>query len=180
MVLRVLCHADAPMTGRAVERECGLSNRATMNALDSLVAARAVNMEQSGRAHLYEVNGYNYLVSKAIRPAFDAEELFWNDLTKTIRKILKPRPIAALATGPLARDETEYGGRLMLTILYDDGRKRIKSLASIQQLAQAVRDRYSLVLEHNLLDVNTMDRKEYEPLWRRVEREGILLLGNLP
>ena len=85
-----------------------------------------------------------------------------------------------MATGPLAREETEYGGRLILTMLFASGRSRIKSLATIRPLAEAIRDRYALVLEPHLLDVNTMDREEYIPLWRRVEREGILLFGNLP
>jgi hypothetical protein len=31
-----------------------------------------------------------------------------------------------------------------------------------------------------MLDANTADLDEYETLWRRVEREGILLFGTLP
>jgi len=180
LVLRVLFNAEEPLTGRAVERLTGLSNRATMLALENLVEARAVHRETNGRAYLYTLNHNHYLNAKALAPAFEAEDLFWADLSKTVRRVVRPRPIAAMATGPLARDETEYGGRLMLTMLFSSGRNRIKSLASIRTLAETVRDRYALILEHNLLDVNTMDREEYAPLWRRVEREGILLFGTLP
>lgn len=180
MVLRVLYHAEQPLTGRAVERLCGLSNRGTMLALAALVDARAVFWESAGRSHLYTLNRDHYLASKALKPAFEAEELLWIDVARTIRRIVKPRPIAAVATGPLAREETDYGGRLMLTMLFSSGRNRLRSLASIRALADAIRDRYGMVLEHQLLDINTMDRKEYIPLWRRVEREGILLFGTLP
>jgi hypothetical protein len=65
-------------------------------------------------------------------------------------------------------------------MLFSSGRNRLRSLGSIRSLADAIRDRYGMVLEHQLLDMNTMDRKEYIPLWRRVEREGILLFGTLP
>ena len=180
MVLRALFHADHAMTGRAVERLTGLSNRGTMIALAALVDARAVFREIRGRAHHYTLNRSHYLVDKALRPAFDAEELFWGDLARTVRKIVKPRPLAVVATGPLAREEADYGGRLMLTMLFPSGRGRIMSLASIRTLADTIRDRYGMVLEHHLLDINTMDDKEYIPLWLRVEREGILLFGTLP
>ena len=180
MVLRTLYDADQPLTGRGVERLAGLSNRATMMALNTLVEAKAAYRENNGRTHLYTLNHNHYLVAKALKPAFEAEELFWDDLRKTVRRVVRPRPIAAVATGPLARDETEYGGRLILTMLFSTGRNRIKSLATIETLARTIHDRYALMLEHNLLDINTMNREEYVPLWRRVEREGILLFGTLP
>ena len=180
MVLRTLYYSDKPLTGRAVERLSGLANRTTMLALETLVAARAVYIEETTRANYYTLNHNHYLVAKALKPAFDAEEMFWDDLRKTVRRLVRPRPIAAVATGPLARDETEYGGRLMLTMIFSNGKNRIKSLATIRDLAETIRDRYALILEHYLLDTNTMDREEYVPLWRRVEREGILLFGTLP
>jgi hypothetical protein len=180
IVLRVLYHADSPLTGREVERRTGLSNRGAMHALEGLTDAGIVFCEPAGRANLYTLNTGHYLVQKALRPALDAEDRFWLDLAKTVRRTVKPRPLAAVATGPLTRDETEYGGRLSLTMVFSTGRKRIQSLPSIQRLAEAARERYALILEHQLLDLNTMDRKEYVPLWRRVEREGILLFGTLP
>lgn len=179
-VLRVLYRAEEPLSGRSVEKLSGLSNRATMVALQALTEARTVDREKNGRAHMFTLNHGHYLVNKALRPAFEAEELFWDDLSRTVRRIVHPRPIAAMATGPLARDETEYGGRLILSMLFPTGRDRIRSLGSIERLSAAVRDRYAMVLEHHLMDVNTMDREEYVPLWKRVEREGILLFGTLP
>lgn len=180
MVLRALYRADKQLTGRAVERATGLSNRAAMNALTLLVTARAVNRIEESNRHLYEINMTHYLVQKALRPAFEAEEMFWADMAKTVRNTVRPRPIAAVATGPLAREETIYGGRITLTMLFDRKTDRIKCLSSVSKLADVIRERYDLSLEHHLLDMNTMDRKEYEPLWRRVENEGILLFGALP
>jgi len=179
-VLRTLYDADEPLSGRETERRTGLSNRATMDALEALLDAKAVHMQPNGRAYLFTLNRNHYLVAKALTPAFDAENLFWDDLRKTVQRVVRPRPIAAVATGPLAREETVYGGRVILTMLFSTGRNRIRSLARIPALAEAIRDRYALMLEHHLLDINTMDREEYIPLWRRVEREGILLFGTLP
>ena len=180
MVLRALYDAPHPLSGRAVERRCGLSNCATMAALEGLVEARAVFRVEAGRAYLFSVNHDNYLVSRAMKAAFEAEESFWLDLAKVVRRVVRPRPLAAVATGPLARDETDYGGRLLLTMLFSTGRNRIRAMSSIGVLAETVRDRYAMILEPSLLDTNTMDRQEYSPLWRRVEREGILLFGTLP
>lgn len=180
MVLRVLYHADAPLTGREVERRARLSNRAAMLALEALTDIRAVNAQRAGRANLYSLNLNHYLVAKAVRPAFEAEHMFWADLAKTVQRVVRPRPLAAVATGPLVRDETEYGGRITLTVLFLTGRDRLKSFRSIQRLGELIKDRHDLTLEYQLLDTNTMDKEEYDPLWRRVEREGILLFGTLP
>lgn len=180
LVLRTLLRAAKPLTGRAVERLSGLSNRATMQALEALVEARAVTRRENGRAHLFKLNRNNYLVMKAIRPAFNAEEFFWDDVRKTVRRIVRPRPSAAVATGPLARDEAEYGGRLILTMVFQRGQSRMRALSTMDRLSSTIRERYAMTLEHHLLDINTMDRAEYVPLWRRVEREGILLFGTLP
>ncbi len=180
VVLRTLYKAESPVSGRAVEKASGLSNRATMMALHTLTDANAVHCAVLPGRHCYSLNHNHYLVAKALKPAFEAEEMFWNDVHKTVRRIVKPRPNAAVATGPLAREENEYGGRVTLIMLFSSGSNRIKSLASIQKLAQAFRDRYSLTLEHYLMDPRTMNRPENEPLWNRIEREGILLFGSLP
>ncbi|MFO7871273.1 MAG: hypothetical protein R6V03_07575 [Kiritimatiellia bacterium] len=180
MVLRALYKANESLTGRGVERACGLSNRSTMLALEFLVEARAVTRAETGNSYLYSLNHGHYLVSKALKGAFEAEELFWDDLRKTVRRVVRPRPMAAVATGPLAREETDYGGRLIVTMLFTTGRARIKSLGTINKLGEAIKERYGMTLEHHLLDTNTMDREEYTPLWRRVEKEGILLFGTLP
>lgn len=179
-VLRALYHATEPLTGREVERRSGLANRSTMLALESLVDIRAVHMEVAGRAYLYTLNRKHYLVLKALQPAFNAEDMFWADLAKTVREVVRPKPLAAVATGPLVRDETEYGGRITLTVLFATQKGRIKALRSLHRLAERIRDRHSLILEHHVLDLNTMDKRQYIPLWRRVEREGILLFGTLP
>lgn len=180
MVLRTLYENQEPLSGRAIERACGLSNRATMYALNALVEVNAVNREITSASHFYTINKKHYLVLKALKPAFDAEDLFWDDVRKTIKRIVKPKPLAAVATGPLVREETDYGGRLTVIMLFPTGGSRIRSLKSIQKLGQTFRERYSLILEHHLLDPKTMDQAENQPLWNRVEREGILLFGSLP
>ena len=180
MVLRTLYHARQPMTGRDVERAVQMSNRATMLALESLCEAGVVHLEPAGRAYHYSLNRTHYLIAKGLKAAFDSEVLFWDDVSRTIRRVVRPRPMAAVATGPLAREEADYGGRMTLTMLFETGRERQRALMAMDRLADAVLNRYSMTAEYHLLDLNTMDREEYEPLWRRVAREGILLYGTLP
>ena len=179
-VLRVLFKAKLPLSGRAVQRSSSLSNRATMMALESLVESRIVLREISSSSHSYTINRQNYFVAKILKQAFEAEELFWDDLGRTVRRLVRPRPIAAMATCPLARDEVDYGGRISLSMLFSTGRDRVKALSTLKKLAEVLISRHAMVLEHHMMDINTMDREEFIPLWRRVEREGILLFGSLP
>lgn len=179
-VLRALYYARAPMTGREVERRTGLSNRATMMALQSLCDACCVHCEETAHAHWYQLNTENYLVKRVLLQAFEAEEQFWEDLRKTTRRLIKPRPRAAVATGPLARDESLSEGRLELTLLFDSGRSRVRAYNSMPDLEALVNDRYALPLKLTLLDMNNMDKEEFDDLWKRVAREGILLFGTLP
>lgn len=180
MVLRALFHADEPVTGRELERRTGLSNRATMMALDSLLELAAVTCEQTAQANWYELNRDHYFVAKALKPAFDAEDLFWDDVRKTIRRVVHPRPIAAVATGALARDEMEDGGRLDLIMVFSNGRSRLRAFRQMEVLEEEIWTRYALAVGSTLIDVSSADDDEYDALWRRVEREGILLYGTLP
>lgn len=179
-VLRALHHADEALTGREIERRTGLSNRAAMMALESLVEISAVLCEQTSQAHWYELNRGHYLVARALKPAFEAEDLFWDDLRKTVRRVMHPRPVAAVATGPLARDESDSSGRIELTLVFSSGRNRVRAFRTMEALEEEVWNRYALDVSANLLDVHQVDDDEYDPLWRRVEREGILLFGTLP
>ena len=180
LVLRELHHAEESLTGREIQRRIGLSNRATMLALESLVEASAVRCESTPQANWYEINSDYYVYAKGLAQAFESEDLFWDDLRKLVRRILRPRPIAAVATGPLTRDESQVTGRLELTLLFQTARNRIRAYQCADELVDAAWDRYSLNVDLNWLDVNSVDREENEPLWRRIEREGVLLYGTLP
>lgn len=180
LVLRTLYHAGEPLSGREVERRTGLSNRATMTALESLVAVFAVTCAPAGNARHYQLNRTNYFVAKALCPAFEAEDLFWTDFRKTVRRLVHPRPIAAIVTGPLARDDGSINTRIQLTLLFATGRNRIRAFSCMETLNETVSSRYAVSIDPVLLDVNNMDEDKHDPLWRRVEREGILLFGTLP
>lgn len=180
VILRILYHTEEPLTGREIERRTGLSNRATMLALEHLSEISAVHKEVTANAHFYTLNSDHYLVAKGLKPAFDAEDMFWNDLRKTVHRAVNPKPLAAVATGPLARDETLYSGKIEMTMIFSTGRKRIRAFNTMEHLTEKLWYRYAVGIEPILLDVNTMDQEAHDALWRRVEREGILLFGTLP
>ena len=90
-----------------------------------------------------------------------------------------PDPAPAVATGLLARDESADCGTLDLALIFTSGRNRIRAFRSLDVLEDALWDRYALTVEVTLLDENSMDDEEYNALWKRVEREGILLFGQL-
>ena len=180
LVLRELFHAEEAITGREVQRRTGLSNRATMLALEALVACSVVRCETTPQANWYEVNRNNYFYVKAVKIAFEAEDLFWNDLSKLIRRVVRPRPIAAVATGPLARDAKAVTSRLELTLVFNSGRNRVRAFRCLDDLVDSAWERFAVNVDVNWLDAHSVDNEEFSPLWRRVEREGVLLYGTLP
>lgn len=180
LVLRVMHRADHPLSGREIERQTGLSNRAAMQALDNLLAIHAVHCEVTPSAHAYVLNRDNYFVNKALQPAFEAEDAFWTDFRKWVRRMVLPRPLAVVATGPLARDEVPTHWRLPLVMVFKSGHQRIRAFRGMDDLQAAALQRYAITLEPILLDVNSMHDPQHDALWRRVEREGILLFGTLP
>jgi hypothetical protein len=179
-VLRVLNRSDEPLTGREIQRRSGLSNRATMLALEELARLRVLLLEVDISKHLYTPNTDHYLWSKAVRPALDAEEQFWEDLRRTVRRIMKPRPIAAIVTGTLAREEPEEDRNLHLHLLYSTGRERLQSYRCLQKLRDRAELRYAMEVNATFMDLRNMDDPEYQALWRRIAKEGILLFGDLP
>ena len=180
LVLRELYHAEEALTGRELQRRTGLSNRATMLALESLVDTSVVRCETTPQANWYEANSNNYFFSRALKVVFETEDMFWDDLRKVIRKTILPRPTAAVITGPLARNDAESSGKLEITMLFSSGRNRMRAFRSFEDLIEAVWERYALNVEANWLDGNSVELEEYETLWRRIEREGVLLFGTLP
>lgn len=180
LVLRVLYHAEEPLSGREVERRTGLSNRAAMMALEDLVACAVVDRALAGNAHLYTLNTSHYLFARTLKPGFEAEDLFWDDVRKAVRRVVVPRPLAAVATGPLSRDESLPTGRIELTMIFATRRHRIRAFQTMDKLSDVVWQRYGAEVDPILLDVVSMNREAYETLWRRIEREGILLFGTIP
>lgn len=180
-VLRVLHAADeSPLSGREIQRRAELSNRAAMLALENLCEASVVLRDPTPSAHFFRLNPRNYLWTKAVRPALDAEDAFWEDLRKTVRRHVNPRPEAAMVTGTLVRDERAESGKLDLHLLFAGGRQRLRAYRCAERLATRVRERHALDISCTFMDMRTMDDPEYQELWRRIAREGVLLFGKLP
>lgn len=179
-VLRVLNRAEGALSGREVQRRCGLSNRAVMRALEALSEQRVVLCETDVSRYQFALNTRHYLWSKAVRPALEAEEEFWTDLRKLVRRLVKPRPEAAMVTGDLARDEQAETGGLDLHLLFENGRHRLQAYRCLDRLKEQIDLRYALAVTVTFMDTRNMDDPEFQALWGRIAREGVLLFGKLP
>jgi hypothetical protein len=179
-VLRVLQRAEEPLTGREIQRQAGLSNRAAMLALESLTEQRILRVEVTASKYLYHINRRHFLWAKAVRPALEGEEGFWEDVRKLVMRSVKPRPEAAMATGPLARDESSEEGVLDLHLLFTTGRQRLQAYQCLERIRKRVEDRYGLEVNVTFMDKRNMDDPEFMNLWKRIAREGVLLFGKLP
>ena len=179
-VLRVLHRAKVKLSGREIQRRSGLSNRATMMALEALSAKRILRSEITSVHYFYEPNPQSFLWIKSVRPALDAEELFLDDLRKLVRRTVKPVPEAAMVTGVLTREESSESGMLELHLLYEGGRQRLQAYRCMERLRDKVDQRYALEITVTFMDMRNMDDPEFQALWKRIAREGVLLFGKLP
>ena len=144
--------------------------------MDQTVTALSLLISRKEGVH----NRENYFVAKAVVPALERETEFWEDVRKLVRRRLQPRPLGAVATGQLARDEALAEGTIELVMVFSSSRKRIQAFRNMEKLEQILWNRYGVPFGYTLLDLNTMEDEEYESLWRRVAREGILLFGEIP
>ena len=179
-VLRVLHESDQPLSGREVQRRCGLSNRAVMTALEELTALHVVHCAVESSTYAFELNQKNFFVRKSLKPALQGEQAFWADLCTTVRRLARPKPEAAVVTGPLTRDETLSSGVVELHHLFTNGRDRLRAYRNFDRLREQIQDRYALELTSTFMDLRTMDAPEFKPIWSRIAREGVLLFGKLP
>lgn len=179
-VLRILHQATGPVTGREIQRQTGLSNRATMMALDALVQAGVATRDTARHAHGYRINHRHYVYAEALASAFRAEARFWDDVRKLIRRVVQPRPAAAVATGPLARNAALSSGVLELTLVFSSERSRQRAVPCLQRLTEAVRERYALGLEVQWLNGRTAEQEDAAR--RQQYREGacMVLFGEFP
>lgn len=179
-VLRVLHRAEEPLGGREIQRQAGLSNRATMLALEALSAQRILKVEITSTTYLYEINRRHFLWAKSVRPALEGEEGFWEDMRKLVMRSVKPRPEAAMVTGPLARDEQSETRLVDLQLLFSTGRERLQAYPCLERIRKRVDERYGLEVNVTFMDKRNMDDPEFRNLWNRIAREGVLLFGKLP
>lgn len=179
-VMRVLNRAKEKLSGREIQRRSGLSNRATMMALEELTAKRILRAEITSVSYFYETNPKSFLWTKAVRPALDAEELFWDDLRKLVRRTVKPVPEAAMVTGVLAREDQAESGLIDLHLLYEGGRQRLQAYRCLDRLREKIDERHALDVSVTFMDMRNMDGPEFQVLWKRIAREGVLLFGKLP
>ncbi len=177
-VLRVLRQADSALSGRQIQRRSGLSNRATMLALEDLTSASIVDCEPSGRSYFYTLNTDNFFWQTGLKTLLEAEDAFWKDLPKTVKGCVDPAPAAVIVTGSLAREEPT--NELELHLIFGSGRDRLKAYKHNDALKEVINHRYGLELHPTYMDKKTMDNPEYESLWERIANEGVLIFGELP
>jgi hypothetical protein len=179
-VLRVLQRSEEPLAGREIQRRAGLSNRAAMMALESLSEQRVILVNVTSTKYMYQLNRKHFLWAKSVRPALEGEDGFWEDVRKLVMRSVKPRPEAAMATGPLARDDAAEEGVLDLHLLFSTGRDRLQAYRCLERVQDRVDERYGLEVTVTFMDKRNMDDPEFQLLWRRIAREGVLLFGKLP
>jgi hypothetical protein len=151
-----------------------------MLALEKLCQQNVLVVDATASEYWFKPNPGNYLWLKAVRPALEAEEGFWDDLRKLVRRSVKPVPEAAIVTGVLAKEQDSATGPIELNLLYEGGRQRLQAYRCLERLREKVDQRYALEISVTFMDMRNMDDPEFQTLWRRIAREGVLLFGKLP
>jgi hypothetical protein len=66
-----------------------------------------------------------------------------------------------------------------VTLLFETGHERIRALKTVPRLQAEIKDRLTLDSSVRPLDTNNMHDGRFDPLWREIEREGLVLFGTL-
>ncbi len=111
-ILRALAGAGRGLTGREVARAAGIAQRAAMEGLDRLEAARLVRRTPAGRAYLFELERDHRLVKRGILPLIEEEGEIRAETFRRLRRAFEGAVLGGCVFGSAARGEERPGSDL--------------------------------------------------------------------
>lgn len=107
-ILRVLISPGLELTGREVAAEARIDPAGCARALRELVEIGLLEMQPTGRAHLYKLTQDNLLVSAGLGPLFKAERLLLEAAFQFLQERFEHRVVSAVLFGSYARGEETH------------------------------------------------------------------------
>lgn len=175
-VLRVLCHAHSPLSGRETIRRARTSYGPGWKALQELVDSGVLTKRDHGRASAYELREPEGALIERLRGLFAAEqersERFVSALSSEV-----PEALSIILYGSEARGKAEAGSDTDILIVVERKTEDIEE--QIDETCLELAEQHSLPLSWHIADLD--DLREWEEtesdFWRNMLSDGIKLAG---
>jgi predicted nucleotidyltransferase len=175
-VLRVICSANSPLSGRETIRRAGVTYSPGWNALQDLVASGVLSKRDHGRASAYELRDPEEALLQSIRALFAAEDERSAAIISGLASQLD-EALSIILYGSEARGDAEAASDTDLLIIVQDRTAAIEE--HIDRSCLGIAGDYSLALSWHIADL--ADLREWEEtdseFWRNILRDGIRLSG---
>lgn len=164
-------------SARDLARRSGVAHTTAARVLRTLAEQRVVRTQHVGRAYLFRLNETHVLVAQ-IRALFESEARLRTRLIDYLRAEL-PRRVGraegAFLFGSASRGETRAGSDIDVALVAPE-RSEEDLEPALTALSDAVRSRFGTELNVVVAPRGRQRRNEAR-LWRRIEMEGVPLLG---
>jgi predicted nucleotidyltransferase len=175
-ILRVICAANGPLSGREIARRAGVARGHASRSLRELTASGLLVGRDLGRAVAYELGRPGELLTSRLCALYQAEaEREALVLDRLARGV--PGLLSIILFGSEARDEARPGSDTDLLIVVAERTEAVE--AQLSENCLQVTEDFALALSWEVADLG--DLREWDetghPLWHGIIAEGVALRG---
>jgi DNA-binding transcriptional ArsR family regulator len=172
-ILRLLCTATVPLSGREVARRTGAQWRAVYLALQELVALGVVTSDVSRGQTQHQLNRSHRLVERALLPLFAAEEQWRGAVVADLRRCVEGAAGDARVDvrwaaifGSTARGDDEAGSDLDLAVVIARANQSSAFTDALLGRARGLESRIGQHLSPTVLALSQLRRlhRQHSPL----------------
>jgi predicted nucleotidyltransferase len=175
-VLRVLCDANSPLSGRETVRRAEVSYGPGWAALQDLVRSGVLVKRDLGRASAYELREPEGALIQAVRHLFATERERSQQITDVLASEV-PEALSIVLYGSEARSEAGAGSDTDILIVVEEKTEDLED--RVDRACLALAGQHSLALSWHIADL--ADLRQWEEtgsdFWRNIVRDGIRLAG---
>jgi predicted nucleotidyltransferase len=176
-ILRAICHANAPLSGREIARRAGVWSSAASKALGQLAASGILSCRDHGRAKTYELDNTDVPLVAKLRELFRAEaDRYRGFVADVVRDVAEA--LTVVLFGSEARSEARPGSDTDVLIVIEQKDETLEERVLDRCLDIAMR--HGIALSWHVADLH--DLREWEatgdPFWRNVTQDGVRLHGS--
>lgn len=175
-ILRVLCHVNAPLSGREIARRAGVWSGPGSKALGELTASGIITCQHHGRTNTYALADVSVPLVRRVRDLFWEEARRPGDFCESLMGEV-PELLSVILFGSESRRDARPDSDTDLLLVVErknEGLDRRISDACLEHSIQQGLHTSWLVVE--LADLREWQATDYE-FWRNVRRDGIVLRG---
>lgn len=174
LVFRVLLNVAGGLSGREIARRSGLTPKTAHRVLSLLLDYNLVERQSGNTEHFYKLNNQNWLVTKIIRPSFEAENKFLKDVTDFIVNQTYEYCLQILLFGSVARKEENLSSDLDVCFIPKDVNLKDKLEDKILDITEKIKITYGANLSPIYLSIKEFEEAKKKVV-KNIKKEGILL-----